>query len=79
MANVELTPEGFSVDDTHFWRLESAARLIGIHPQSLQRLYRNSGDTDVTRVGLKLGRGLFFTRDHLSKLGYTIEREVTIT
>jgi hypothetical protein len=67
---ITLTPEGFSDGTREYMRLEVAARHIGIHPQSLQRLYRNSGDSDDVRRGLKLGRTLFFSLTDLAALGY---------
>lgn len=69
-GEITMTEVGFEVDGREYWRLEVAAQRIGIHPQSLQRLWRNSGDTDDARVGLKLGRGLFFNQKHLATLGY---------
>ena len=71
-GEVMMTEQGFEVDGHAYWRLEVAAQRIGIHPQSLQRLWRNSGDTDDVRVGLKLGRGLYFNQKHLAKLGYDL-------
>lgn len=72
MSEVVLTEEGFRSGEDTYWRVESAAALIGLHPQSLQRLYRQSGTTDYERVGLKIGRTLFFSAGQLSDLGYPI-------
>jgi hypothetical protein len=49
----------------------SASRLIGIHPESVTRLFRNAGG-DKNNSGLRLGRDLFFTREHLNALGYSL-------
>lgn len=86
--DITVIPEGIRAGDKTYWRLESASKIIGLHPQSLQRLYRNSGDTDdpevasrnevKLRVGLKIGRGLFFSREHLEQLGYHIAEEAII-
>ena len=70
MDNCELvvTEDGFSVGDTQYLRLEVAARLVGLHPQSLQRLRRYGGAKD----GTKLGRILYFTTKDMEQLGYPI-------
>jgi hypothetical protein len=75
MSEVNVTKAGFRAGDTEYWRLEVAARKIGIHPQSLQRIYRNSGTDDYDRQGLRLGRQLFFKPSHLIALGYPIKEE----
>ena len=71
---IEVTDEGFTVklgdEDVGYLRLEVAAKLCGIHPQSLQRLWRTSNSTDATRIGTKLGRTCFFTLSDLAALGY---------
>lgn len=53
-----------------------AARLIKVHPESLARLYRNAGAEENPEVGIRVGRDLFFTRQHLAKLGYVVPDEV---
>ena len=70
MSNCELvvTEDGFSVGDTQYYRLEVAARRVGLHPQSLQRLRRYGG----AKAGTKLGRILFFTAADMAELGYPI-------
>ena len=72
MSEVILTEEGFRSGPDSYWRVESAAAMIGLHPQSLQRLYRESGISDYERAGLKIGRTLFFSANHLKSLGYPI-------
>ena len=56
-----------------------AARLIKVHPESLARLYRNAGAEDNPEVGIRVGRDLFFTRQHLARLGYVVPDEVEDT
>ena len=73
MSEVVLTEEGFRSGPDSYWRVESAAAMIGLHPQSLQRLYRESGISDYERAGLKIGRTLFFSANHLKSLGYPIK------
>jgi len=73
MSEVVLTEEGFRSGPDNYWRVESAAAMIGLHPQSLQRLYRESGISDYERAGLKIGRTLFFSAAHLESLGYPIK------
>ena len=73
MSEVVLTEEGFRSGQDNYWRVESAAAMIGLHPQSLQRLYRESGISDYERAGLKIGRTLFFSANHLKSLGYPIK------
>ena len=73
-GEITMISGGFEVDGHPYWHLETAARRIGIHPNSLQRLWRQSGDTDLDRVGLHIGRGLYFNSDHLARLGYGQER-----
>ena len=70
MSNCELvvTEDGFSVGDTQYYRLEVAAHLVGLHPQSLQRLRRYGG----AMAGTKIGRILFFTAADMAELGYPI-------
>ena len=70
MSNCDLvvTEDGFAVGDTQYLRLEVAARLVGLHPQSLQRLRRYGGAT----AGTKLGRSLYFTVKDMAELGYPI-------
>jgi len=72
---IVLTDDGFVSGGDTYWRLEVAAAKVGIHPQSLQRIWRNSGFDDSDRTGLKLGRTLFFHADDLSSLGYPIRKE----
>ena len=72
---VNLTETGFRAGDTEYWKLETAAALIGLHPQSLQRLYRYSGTNEYERQALKLGRTLFFNSRHLKELGYPIKKK----
>ena len=70
MDNCELVvnEDGFAVGTTQYLRLEVAARLVGLHPQSLQRLRRYGGAT----AGFKIGRILFFTAADMAELGYPI-------
>ena len=49
-----------------------AADLAGIHADTLQRLWHQAAWTDEERPGLKIARGLFFSRENLIELGYTI-------
>ena len=70
-----MTTDGFSAGGTTYRRLEVAAARIGIHPQSLQRLWRNSGADATDRIGLKLGRQLFFADTHLHLLGYPVKHK----
>ena len=70
---VVLTKEGFKVGSTQYLRAEVASPLIGLHPQSLARVFRESGRSDEDRIGTKLGRTLFFTLEDLSRLGYEID------
>jgi len=76
---IQVTDDGFVVQvggqDVEYLRLETAANLCGIHPQSLQRLYRNSANTDASRHGLKLGRTTYFSKDDLSRLGYSTSKQ----
>ena len=71
---VAVTTDGFTAGGTTYRRLEVAAARIGIHPQSLQRLWRNSGADATDRIGLKLGRQLFFADTHLYQLGYPVKK-----
>lgn len=48
-------------NDTEFIDLVDAAGILGIHPESLRRLYRYR-DLDA----LKVERGLYFKRDSLN-------------
>jgi hypothetical protein len=76
MGNIlEQTDDGIVVAGVEYRRLEVAAVRIGLHPGSLQRLWRNSGATDEERNGLKLGRTLFFADSHLAQLGYSVRRQ----
>jgi len=70
VSNCELvvTEDGFTVGDTQYYRLEIAAHLVGLHPQSLARLRRYGGAT----TGIKLGRTLYFTTKDMAELGYPI-------
>ena len=70
MSNCDLvvTEDGFAVGDTQYLRLEVAAHLVGLHPQSLARLRRYRGAT----TGTKLGRTLYFTTKDMAELGYPI-------
>ena len=74
MSNCELvvTEDGFSVGDTQYYRLEVAARRVGLHPQSLQRLRRYGG----AKAGTKLGRILYFTTKDMEELGYPLSLTV---
>ena len=74
---VKKTAEGFTSGTTKYYRLEVAASLTEppLHPQSLQRLYRQSGPTEEERKGLKLGRSVYFNAKQLADLGYSIEGE----
>ena len=55
----------------------TASNLINVHPETLTRLYRNQkGDTNPL-AGLKIGSDLFFTREHLSYLGYIVSEDDT--
>lgn len=55
-----------------YHKLETAAKMVGLYPESLRRAYRyNLGEH-----GTKFEVGLFFTAEDLGKLGYPLEQEV---
>jgi len=72
---ITLTPEGITSGTDEYLRLEVAARRVGLHPQSLNRLYRNSGIAEDDRQGLKIGGMLFFNEAHMESLGYPLSNE----
>ena len=67
---------GFSCGNTQYFKKHIAAEMIGVHPDTLGRLYLQSGVTKNDRSGLKL-EALYFTEAHLANLGYQIIKEVT--
>jgi hypothetical protein len=75
---IEETDEGFTLNPTGevtpYYNVVAAASMIGIHPQSLERLWRNSGLTAKERTGIKVGRMCYFSLDHLASLGYGIKK-----
>jgi len=68
---------GFTCGDTVYFRKTVAASMAGIHPDTLGRLYLQSGYSDEDRAGVKLGT-LFFSETHLESLGLRIIKEVTV-
>tara|TARA_R100001086_G_scaffold238285_1_gene162915 strand:+ start:457 stop:744 length:288 start_codon:yes stop_codon:yes gene_type:complete len=86
---IELHDEGFTViaDDPvggeqkerWYQLIYAAGRIVPspLHPDSLQRRWRHSAKSAKTtdRIGVKLGRGVYFTADDIAKLGYTISEE----
>ena len=75
-CEIKMTDEGFSVGSLQYWRLEAAASLVGLHPQSLNRVYRFSASSEEDRPGLKIGRTLFFNASHMAELGYPVTEVV---
>jgi hypothetical protein len=69
-VQIELNSRGFVVGEEQYYHRRAAALRAGVHPDTLQRLWRDSGDTDIDRIGLKLGRSLFFTDTALADLGH---------
>ena len=74
---ITVTPTGLLVGhpggpQRRYYNRVVAADLAGIHPDTLQRLWHQAAWTDEERPGLKIARGLFFTREDLLELGYTI-------
>jgi hypothetical protein len=71
---IEVVDEGFYVNPVHhsvfYMTLEKAAEVAKLHPQSLARLYRQSGKNDYDRAGLRLGRNVYFSDRQLKDLGY---------
>jgi hypothetical protein len=63
LTKIKITEGGFVSGKDEYYRLEVAADILGLHPQSLQRKWRNSGHTH----GIKIGRVLFFHPEDLEK------------
>jgi hypothetical protein len=55
-----------------YHKLETAAKMVGLYPESLRRAYRYK----LGEHGTKLPVGLYFTAEDLGKLGYPLEQEV---
>ena len=79
---IELHDEGFTViagDQSQKWyQLIYAASRIPMHPDSLQRRWRHSSAKTMERIGVKLGRGVYFTAEDIAKLGYTITQDTIL-
>lgn len=71
--SVQVTEDGFKVGSTQYFNLSSVASKSGMHPDSINRLWRYSGDSDQNRVGVKL-RGLFFTEKDMEKLNHPFKK-----
>jgi len=77
MCEFKSNALGFSCGETQFFKKSIASKMIGVHPDTLQRLYLMSGVDEDDRAGLKL-IALYFTEAHLASLGYQIINEVTV-
>ena len=76
-CDITVTPTGLVVGhpggpQQRYYNRVVAADLAGIHPDTLQRLWHQAAWTDEERPGLKIARGLFFSSQHLTELGYQI-------
>lgn len=73
-VKIRVTEDGFTVGEkTKYWNLSAVASKTGLHPDSINRLWRYSGDSDQNRTGVKL-RGLFFTEEDMEKLKHPFKK-----